>query len=42
VLRRYETRAVGQRLMLQVPRRLVRHGDILRVYFRGYTGLYGE
>lgn len=42
VLRRYETRAVTQRLVLQVPRRLLRGGDVLRVYFKGYTGTYSE
>jgi serine protease AprX len=42
VLRRYEVRAVAQRLMLEVPRRLVRGGNVLRVYFQGYTGEYSE
>ena len=42
VLRRYETRAVTQRLVVQVPRRLVRGGDVLRVHFKGYTGTYSE
>jgi serine protease AprX len=41
VLHRYEVRAVAQRLMLEVPRRLVR-GSVLRVYFQGYTGEYSE
>ncbi|OGX87621.1 hypothetical protein BEN47_00140 [Hymenobacter lapidarius] len=42
VLRRYETRAVTQRLVVQVPRRLLRGGDVLRVHFKGYTGSYSE
>ena len=42
VLRRYETRAVAQRLVVQVPRRLLRDGDVLRVHFKGYTGTYSE
>ena len=42
VLHRYETRAVSQRLVLQVPRRLVQKGEVLRVYFKGYTGTYSE
>jgi subtilisin family serine protease len=42
VLRRYETRAVSQRVVVQVPRRLLRSGDVLRVYFKGYTGRYSE
>ena len=42
VLRRYEVRAVTQRLVLQVPRRLLRGGDVLRVHFGGYTGQYAE
>ena len=42
VLHRYETRAVSQRLVLQVPRRLVQQGEVLRVYFKGYTGTYSE
>ena len=42
VLRRYETRAVTQRLVVQVPRRLLRGGNLLRVYFKGYTGTYSE
>ena len=42
VLHRYETRAVTQRLVLQVPRHLVRNGEVLRVHFRGYTGTYSE
>lgn len=42
VLRRYETRAVTQRLVVQVPRRLLRGGDVLRVYFKGYTASYSE
>ena len=42
VLRRYETRAVTQRLVVQVPRRLLRGGDVLRVHFKGYTGTYSE
>ncbi|WP_426059360.1 S8 family serine peptidase [Hymenobacter sp. B1770] len=42
VLRRYETRAVTQRLVVQVPRRLLQKGDVLKVYFKGYTGTYSE
>ncbi|GAC1374840.1 MAG: hypothetical protein NVSMB30_18230 [Hymenobacter sp.] len=42
VLRRYETRAVTPRLVVQVPRRLLRGGDVLRVHFKGYTGTYSE
>jgi serine protease AprX len=42
VLHRYETRAVAQRLVLQVPRRLLRNGEVLRVHFKGYTGTYSE
>ena len=42
VLRRYETRAVTQRLVVQVPRRLLRGGNVLRVHFKGYTGTYSE
>jgi serine protease AprX len=42
VLHRYEVRAVAQRVVLQVPRRLVRGGNVLRVHFRGYTGEYSE
>ncbi|MET4073064.1 S8 family serine peptidase [Hymenobacter sp. UYCo722] len=42
VLRRYETRAVTQRLVVQVPRRLLRGGDVLRVHFKGYTATYSE
>ncbi|AWM31913.1 S8 family serine peptidase [Hymenobacter nivis] len=42
VLRRYEVRAVTQRLVLQVPRRLLRGGDALRVEFKGYTATYSE
>jgi hypothetical protein len=42
VLRRYETRAVTQRLVVQVPRRLLRTGDVLKVHFKGYTGTYSE
>ncbi len=42
VLRRYETRAVTQRLVVQVPRRLLRGGDVLRVHFKDYTGTYSE
>ncbi|UOQ95862.1 S8 family serine peptidase [Hymenobacter sp. 5317J-9] len=42
VLHRYETRAVTQRLVLQVPRRLLRGGEALRVHFKGYTGSYSE
>ncbi len=42
VLRRYETRAVTQRLVVQVPRRLLRNGDVLRVYFKDYTATYSE
>ena len=42
VLRRYETRAVTQRLVVQVPRRLLSGGTVLRVHFKGYTGTYSE
>jgi subtilisin family serine protease len=42
VLRRYEVRAATQRLVLQLPRRLARGGDVLRVYYQGYTGTYSE
>jgi hypothetical protein len=42
VLRRYEARAVTQRLVVQIPRRLVRNGDVLRVHFKGYTATYSE
>ena len=42
VLRRYETRGVSQRLVVQVPRRLLRGGDVLRVHFKGYTASYSE
>ena len=42
VLRRYETRAVTQRLVVQVPRRLLHGGNVLRVHFKGYTGAYSE
>jgi serine protease AprX len=42
VLRRYEVRAVAQRVVLQLPRRLARRGDVLRVHFQGYTGEYSE
>ncbi|WP_310396065.1 S8 family serine peptidase [Hymenobacter sp.] len=42
VLRRYEARAVTQRLVVQVPRRLLREGGVLRVHFRGYTATYSE
>src|SRR6476661_648268 len=42
VLRRYETRAVVQRLVVQVPRRLLQPGDVLRVHYKGYTGTYSE
>jgi subtilisin family serine protease len=42
VLHRYEVRAVAQRAVLQVPRRLLKGGDVLRVAFRGYTGEYAE
>ncbi len=42
VLRRYEVRAVSQRLVVQVPRRLLRGGDVLRVWFGSYTGQYAE
>lgn len=42
VLRRYETRAVTQRLVVQVPRRLLHGGNVLRVHFKGYTGTYSE
>jgi serine protease AprX len=42
VLHRYEVRAATQRLVVQVPRRLARGGDVLRVYYQGYTGQYAE
>ncbi|MFC7668692.1 S8 family serine peptidase [Hymenobacter humi] len=42
VLHRYETRAVSQRLVVQVPRRLLQGGEVLRVHFKGYTGTYSE
>ena len=42
VLRRYETRAVTQRLVVQVPRRLLRGGNGLRVHFKNYTASYSE
>jgi serine protease AprX len=28
--------------VLQLPRRLLRHGDVLRVHYQGYTGEYSE
>gem|GEM_PF-701288 len=42
VLHRYEVRAATQRLVLQLPRRLARHGSVLRVFYQGYTGTYAE
>ncbi|MBO2010957.1 S8 family serine peptidase [Hymenobacter negativus] len=42
VLRRYETRAVTQRLVVQIPRRLFSGGNVLRVHFKGYTATYSE
>jgi len=42
VLRRYEVRAATQRLVVQVPRRLAKDGNVLRVYYQGYTGQYAE
>ncbi|WP_196282007.1 S8 family serine peptidase [Hymenobacter jeongseonensis] len=42
VLHRYETRAVTQRLVVQVPRRLLQNGNVLSVHFKGYTGTYSE
>jgi len=42
VLRRYEVRAVSQRLVVQVPRRLLRGGNVLRVWFGGYSAAYWE
>ena len=42
VLRRYEVRAVSQRLVVQLPRRLLRGGEVWRVHFAGYTGSYSE
>ncbi|MGI4835053.1 MAG: S8 family serine peptidase [Janthinobacterium lividum] len=42
VLRRYEVRAATQRLVLQLPRRLARGGEVLRVFYQGYTGTYSE
>ena len=42
VLHRYEVRATTQRLVVQVPRRLARGGNVLRVHYQGYTGQYAE
>ncbi|RZK60201.1 MAG: hypothetical protein EOO59_07110, partial [Hymenobacter sp.] len=42
VLHRYEVRAVAQRAVLQVPRRFLGKGTVLRVSFQGYTGEYAE
>ncbi|MDO7873544.1 S8 family serine peptidase [Hymenobacter sp. ASUV-10] len=42
VLRRYEARAVTQRLVVQVPRRLLKDGNVLKVHFKGYTATYSE
>ncbi|MGI4762311.1 MAG: S8 family serine peptidase [Janthinobacterium lividum] len=42
VLHRYEVRAATQRLVVQVPRRLAKNGNVLRVYYQGYTGQYAE
>jgi len=42
VLHRYEVRAVAQRVMLQLPRRMLRGGTVLRVHYQGYTGEYSE
>ncbi|MFD2221841.1 S8 family serine peptidase, partial [Hymenobacter bucti] len=42
VLHRYEVRAVAQRVVLQLPRRLLRSGSVLRVHYQGYTGEYVE
>jgi subtilisin family serine protease len=42
VLHRYEVRAVAQRVILQLPRRLLRGGGVLRVHYQGYTGEYAE
>ena len=42
VLRRYESRAVTQRLVVQVPRRLLGGGNVLRVHFKGYTATFSE
>ena len=42
VLHRYEVRATTQRLVVQVPRRLARLGNVLRVHYQGYTGQYAE
>ena len=42
VLHRYEVRAVAQRVVLQLPRRMLRSGDVLRVHYQGYTGEYSE
>ncbi|QKG52601.1 S8 family serine peptidase [Hymenobacter sp. BRD67] len=42
VLHRYEVRATTQRLVVQVPRRLTRGGNVLRVYYQGFTGEYHE
>ena len=42
VLHRYEVRAVAQRVILQLPRRMLHNGNVLRVHFQGYTGEYAE
>jgi serine protease AprX len=42
VLHRYEVRAATQRLVVQVPRRLAKNGNVLRVHYQGYTGQYAE
>ncbi|MGI4870614.1 MAG: S8 family serine peptidase [Janthinobacterium lividum] len=42
VLHRYEVRATSQRLVVQLPRRLARGGNVLRVYYQGYVGEYRE
>jgi subtilisin family serine protease len=42
VLHRYEVRAVAQRVVLQLPRRALRGGAVLRVHYQGYTGEYTE
>ena len=42
VLYRYEVRGVSQRLVVQLPRRLLRRGDVWRVHYLGYTGSYSE
>lgn len=40
VLRRYQVLEVNQRAVLQVPIRQLRPGDVLRVFYRGFTQVY--